>query len=66
MRSRPLSRDLMLSPASRQRLGDGTQDEATLSLKEANALAGLIASVQVAVHSVDPEKLRLLEESAHI
>src|SRR6266849_4685014 len=50
----------------RVRLGDGTPDEAILSLEEAAALAGQVISTQAVIHPADPEKLRLLVESARI
>lgn len=50
----------------RVRLGDGTPDEAILSLEEASALVGQVATVQTAIHPADAEKLRLLVESARI
>jgi hypothetical protein len=50
----------------RVRLGDGTPDEAILSLEEAAALAGQVVNTQAAIHPADAEKLRLLVESARI
>src|SRR6202521_3716072 len=50
----------------RVRLGDGTPDEAILSLEEAAALAGQVVSTQAVIHPADAEKLRLLVESARI
>jgi superfamily II DNA or RNA helicase len=50
----------------RVRLSDGTPDEAILSLDEAAALAGQVITTQAAIHPADPEKLRLLVESARI
>src|SRR2546428_2490206 len=50
----------------RVRLSDGTPDEAILSLEEAAALAGQVISTQAVIHPADPEKLRLLVESARI
>jgi len=50
----------------RVRLGDGTPDEAILSLQEAEALAGQALATQAIVHPGDAEKLRLLVESARI
>src|SRR5713226_7953334 len=50
----------------RVRLGDGTPDEAILSLEEAAALAGQVVTTQAVVHPADAEKLRLLVESARI
>lgn len=50
----------------RVRLGDGTPDEAVLSLQEAEALAGQTLTVQANVRPSDAEKLRLLVESARI
>src|SRR5437870_624729 len=50
----------------RVRLGDGTPDEAILSLEEAAALAGQVVTTQAVIHPADAEKLRLLVESARI
>jgi superfamily II DNA or RNA helicase len=50
----------------RVRLGDGTPDEAVLTLEEAAALAGQVVTTPAAIHPVDAEKLRLLVESARI
>src|SRR2546425_5784048 len=50
----------------RVRLGDGTPDEAILSLEEAAALAGQVVRTQTAIQPADAEKLRLLVESARI
>src|SRR2546425_6838815 len=50
----------------RVRLGDGTPDEAILSLEEAAALAGQVVRTQTAIQPADAEKLRLLIESARI
>lgn len=50
----------------RVRLGDGTPDEAILSLEEAAALAGQVVSTRAAIQPADAEKLRLLVESARI
>src|SRR6266404_8793266 len=50
----------------RVRLGDGSPDEAILSLEEAAALVGQVVSTQPAIHPADAEKLRLLVESARI
>lgn len=50
----------------RVRLGDGTPDEAILSLQEAEALAGQALATQATVRPGDAEKLRLLVESARI
>src|SRR5712692_7781233 len=50
----------------RVRLGDGSPDEAILSLEEAAALAGQVVITQAAIHPTDAEKLRLLVESARI
>ena len=50
----------------RVRLSDGTPDEAILSLEEAAALAGQVVTEQAVIHPADPEKLRLLVESARI
>jgi superfamily II DNA or RNA helicase len=50
----------------RVRLGDGTPDEAILSLEEAAALAGQVVISRAAIHPADAEKLRLLVESARI
>jgi hypothetical protein len=50
----------------RDRLGDGTPDEAILSLEEAAALAGQVVSARAAVQPAGPEKLLLLVESARI
>jgi superfamily II DNA or RNA helicase len=50
----------------RVRLGDGSPDEAILSLEEATALAGQVVSTQPVIHPADAEKLRLLVESARI
>lgn len=50
----------------RVRLGDGTPDEAILSLEEAAALAGQVMNSRAAIHAADAEKLRLLVESARI
>src|SRR5216684_3187025 len=43
-----------------------TPDEAILSLEEAAALAGQVISTRAVIHPTDPEKLRLLVESARI
>src|SRR5580704_10830069 len=50
----------------RVRLGDGSPDEAILSLEEAAALVGQVVSTQSPIHPADAEKLRLLVESARI
>src|SRR2546425_2840387 len=50
----------------RVRLGDGTPDEAILSLEEAAALAGQVVTTQAVIHPADGERLRLLIESARI
>jgi hypothetical protein len=50
----------------RVRLGNGTPDEAIITLDEAAALTGQILSAQTAVRPADAEKLRLLVESARI
>ena len=50
----------------RVRLGDGTPDEAILSLDEAAALVGQVVSTRAAIQPIDAEKLRLLVESARI
>ncbi|HVB55239.1 MAG TPA: helicase-related protein [Candidatus Acidoferrales bacterium] len=50
----------------RVRLSDGTPDEAILSLEEAAALADQVVTTQAVIHPADPEKLRLLVESARI
>ena len=50
----------------RVRLGDGTPDEAIISLDEAAALTGQVLTAQAAIHPADAEKLRLLVESARI
>jgi superfamily II DNA or RNA helicase len=50
----------------RVRLGDGTPDEAILSLAEATELAGQIVNTPALIHPTDAEKLRLLVESARI
>lgn len=50
----------------RVRLGDGSPDEAILSLEEAATLVGQVVSTQAAIHPADAEKLRLLVESARI
>jgi superfamily II DNA or RNA helicase len=50
----------------RVRLGDGTPDEAILSLEEAAALVGQVITTPAVTHPIDAEKLRLLVESARI
>ena len=50
----------------RVRLLDGSPDEAILSEEEAAALIGQAPSAPTKVQPVDPEKLRLLVESARI
>src|ERR1700688_77127 len=50
----------------RVRLGDGTPDEAILSLAEATELAGQVINTPALIHPTDAEKLRLLVESARI
>src|ERR1700693_469901 len=50
----------------RVRLGDGTPDEAILSLEEAAALAGQVVSTRAAIQPADAEKLHLLIESTRI
>src|SRR5438876_10790083 len=50
----------------RVRLGDGSPDEAILSLEEAAALVGHVVNTQSPIQPVDAEKLRLLVESARI
>ena len=50
----------------RVRLGDGTPDEAILSLDEAAALVGQVVSTRAAIQPTDAEKLRLLVESSRI
>lgn len=50
----------------RVRLGDGTPDEAILSLEEAAALVGRVVTTQAEIHPADAERLRLLVESARI
>jgi superfamily II DNA or RNA helicase len=50
----------------RVRLPDGTPDEAILSPDEAASLAGQTISTPTIIRPADPEKLRLLVESARI
>jgi len=50
----------------RVRLPDGTPDEAILSLAEAELVFGRPLETPVSVRPVDPERLRLLVESARI
>jgi hypothetical protein len=50
----------------RVRLGDGTPDEAILSLAEASELAGQVVNTPALIQPTDAEKLRLLVESARI
>src|SRR5258705_5928373 len=50
----------------RVRLADGSPDEAILSADEARALLGHQAITPAKSHPVDPERLRLLVESARI
>jgi superfamily II DNA or RNA helicase len=50
----------------RVRLGDGTPDEAILSLEEAASLVGQVVTTRAAIQAADAEKLRLLVESARI
>jgi hypothetical protein len=50
----------------RVRLGDGTPDEAIISLDEAAALTGQVLTAQTAIRPADAEKLRLLVESVSI
>jgi len=50
----------------RVRLGDGTPDEAILSLEEAASLVGQVVTMRAAIQAADAEKLRLLVESARI
>lgn len=49
-----------------QRLGDGTPNEAILSLEKAAAFAGQVVTAQPLVQPADAEKPRLLVESALI
>jgi len=50
----------------RVRLSDGTPDEAIICIEEAGALVGQTLATEKAVRPADPEKLRLLVESARI
>ena len=64
--ARPLGQDGSGGFECRVRLADGTLEEAVISAAEASALGTLLAKDGPKTELVDPEKLRLLVESARI